>query len=127
MADRQTDSSDLDEPSRRRGYLGWSDDQFHKKGAGTYSINNKRLLELFGFDRFDERGNQTPDGKFDDLIGYNYESETAEIIFPVIEPFGENIPPELSEYKYDWIYDTTKTFLSLPDNYFVIKGKYSPR
>ena len=96
-------------------------------GSETNSINNKRLLELFGFDRFDERGNMTPDGKFDDLIGINYESKTAEIIFPVIEPFGENIPPELSEYKYDWIYDTTKTYLSLPENYFVIKGRYSPR
>jgi hypothetical protein len=96
-------------------------------GSETNSINNKRLLELFGFDKFDESGNQSPDGKFDDLIGYNYESETAEIIFPVIQPFGENIPPDLNEYKYHWIYDTVKTYLSLPDNYFVIKGKYRPR
>jgi cell surface protein SprA len=96
-------------------------------GSETNSINNKRLLELFGFYKFDESGNQSPDGKFDDLIGYNYESETAEIIFPVIQPFGENIPPDLNEYKYHWIYDTVKTYLSLPDNYFVIKGKYRPR
>jgi len=96
-------------------------------GSETNSINNRRLLELFGFDRFDEKENETPDGKFDDLMGINYESKTAEIIFPVIEPFGENVPPELSEYKYDWIYDTTKAYLSLPDNYFVIKGKYRPR
>jgi hypothetical protein len=44
----------------------------------------------------------------------------------VLEPFGANIPPELEDYKYELIYDTTKTFLILPENYFVLKGKYNP-
>jgi len=95
-------------------------------GSTTNSINNKRLLELFGFDKFNESGGLMPDGKFDNLPGYTYERRTSEIIFPVIEPFGDNIPTELSEYKYDRIYDTTKTYLFLPENYFVIKGKYRP-
>jgi hypothetical protein len=94
-------------------------------GTETNSINGKRLLELFGFDRLNE-GGFGPDGKFDNFPGVTYERRSSEIIFPVLEPFGENIPTELIDYKYNLIYDTTKTFLSLPANYFIIKGKYTP-
>jgi hypothetical protein len=95
-------------------------------GSESNSINNVRLLELFGFDKLNENGALGSDGKFDGRIGYNYESRTSEIIFPVIEPFGDNIPALLNEYKYDSIYDTVKSYLTLPENYFVIKGKYKP-
>ncbi|MCW8996915.1 MAG: hypothetical protein OQK77_13960, partial [Psychromonas sp.] len=95
-------------------------------GTETNSINNVRLLELFGFDKLAENGAPVPDGKFDNRPGFTYEHRISEIIFPVLEPFGENIPQELTDYKYNWIYDTTKTFLSLPENYFIIKGKYQP-
>lgn len=95
-------------------------------GSETNSINNVRLLELFGFDKVKEDGSLEADGKFDNRIGYNYEPRTSEIIFLVIEPFGDNIPPLLNEYKYDSIYDTVKTYLTLPENYFIIKGKYKP-
>lgn len=103
-------------------------DIYLKRADGTESnsINNVRLLELLGFDKIKEDGSLGSDGKFDNRIGYNYEPITSEIIFPVIEPFGDNIPSLLSEYKYDLIYDTVKTYLSLPENYFIIKGKYKP-
>lgn len=92
----------------------------------TNKINNKRLLELFGFDRFDETGNNEPDGKFDQRPGLNFNPRTGELIFPVLEPFGSNIPEELYNYKYQGIYDTLKSLLSLPGNYFIIKGKADP-
>ena len=95
-------------------------------GTETNSINNTRLLELFGFDKFHANGGPGPDGKFDTIPGLTYERKSSEIILPVLEPFGSNIPQELEDYKYDLIYDTTKTFLSLPANYFIIKGKYKP-
>jgi hypothetical protein len=95
-------------------------------GSESNSINNVKLLELFGFDKIKEDGSSGADGKFDGRIGYNYESRTSEIIFPVIEPFGNNIPTLLNEYKYDSIYDTVKSYLTLPENYFIIKGKYKP-
>ena len=104
-------------------------DIYLKKADGmeTNSINNRRLLELFGFDKFHENGGPGPDGKFDEIPpGLTYERKSSEIIFPVLEPFGENIPTELIDYKYNLIYDTSKTFLSLPANYFIIKGKYKP-
>ena len=95
-------------------------------GTETNSVKGKRLLELFGFDTFHENGDSGPDGKFDNFPGITYERESSEIIFPVLEPFGLNIPQTLEEYKYDLIYDTAKTYLTLPANYFVIKGKYNP-
>jgi cell surface protein SprA len=103
-------------------------DIYLKKSDGSESntINNVRLLELFGFDKFTQNGNVGPDGKFDNRIGYNFEPRTSEIIFPVIEPYGNNIPSTLNEYKYQEIYDTTKVHLSLPANSFIIKGKYKP-
>jgi hypothetical protein len=103
-------------------------DIFLKRSDGSESntINNVRLLELFGFDIIKANGDNGPDGKFDNRIGYNFNPITSEIIFPVIEPFGNNIPSELTEYKYQAIYDTVKIALSLPGDYFIIKGKYKP-
>ena len=103
-------------------------DIYLKKSDGSESntVNNVGLLELFGFDKFTQNGNVGADGKFDNRIGYNFEPRTSEIIFPVIQPFGINIPSTLNEYKYQEIYDTTKIHLSLPTNSFIIKGKYKP-
>lgn len=95
-------------------------------GSETNTINSIRLLELFGFDKFNENAMLGPDGKFDNRIGINFEPRTSEIIFPVIQPFGNNIPKSLSEYEYQAIYDTLKTYLSMPSNSFIIKGKYKP-
>jgi cell surface protein SprA len=101
-------------------------DIYLKKSDGTESntINNIRLLELFGLDRLSENGTAVPDGKYDYYPGMNFEPRTSEIIFPVIQPFGNNIPFVLDEYKYQAIYDTMKTFLSMPGNSFIIRGKY---
>lgn len=95
-------------------------------GSESNSINNVGLLELFGFDMLTENRSPGSDGKFDNRIGFNFDPRTSEIIFPVIQPFGKNIPPMLNEYKYQAIYDTIKTFLSLPGNSFIIRGKYKP-
>jgi len=95
-------------------------------GTETNSINNIRLLELFGFDKMKVNGASGSDGKFDNRIGYTYEPRTSEILFPVIQPFGNNIPSILNEHNYQAIYDTLKAFLSLPSNNFTIKGKYKP-
>lgn len=95
-------------------------------GSESNMINNIRLLELFGFDKLNENLISVPDGKFDNRLGINFEFRTSEIIFPVIQPFGNNIPSLLNGYKYQAIYDTLKTYLSLPGNSFIIKGKYKP-
>jgi cell surface protein SprA len=103
-------------------------DIYLKRADGTESnlINNVRLLELFGLDKLNADVSPGADGKFDYRPGITFRPQTSEIIFPVIEPFGNNIPSILSEYKYQAIYDTFKTLLTLPDNRFIIKGKYKP-
>ena len=103
-------------------------DIYLKKSDGTElnSINNVRLLELFGFDRFNEDGTPGSDGRFDNRAGINFNPLTAEIIFPVLQPFGNNIPHALNDYKYQAFYDTVKFYLSIPGNSFNIKGKYKP-
>lgn len=93
-------------------------------GSEINAINNIRLLELFGFDKFTEDGAFGGDGKFDNRAGINFEPRTSEIIFPLLQPFGINIPSILNDYKYQGIYDTIKYSLSVPDNRFIIKGKY---
>jgi hypothetical protein len=69
-------------------------DIYLKKSGGTETntINGMRLLVLFGFDKIKEDGGLGPDGKFDGRIGFNYIPQRAEIIFPVIQPFGGNLP-----------------------------------
>lgn len=103
-------------------------DIYLKRADGTESnlLNNVKLLELFGLDKLNADGSLGADGKFDYLPGITFRPQTSEIIFPVIEPFGNNIPSILSEYKYQAIYDTFRTLLTLPDNRFIIKGKYKP-
>lgn len=95
-------------------------------GSETNKIADKGLLELFGFDKINENGEAVPDGKFDSRIGLNYDPKTSQIFFPVLQPFGLNIPTSLTEYKYQAIYDTLKQYLILPENHFVIRGKFKP-
>ena len=95
-------------------------------GSETDKINNIGLLELFGFDRVNKEGIPGSDGKFDDIPGINYDPRTGQIIFPVIQPFGNNIPALLRDYKYQAIYDTLKSYLTMPGNSFIIRGEYKP-
>ena len=71
---------------------------------------NVKLLQAFGLDQQGEGGNANPDDVFDWRPGYTIFPETGEIIFPMLEPFGKNIPPALKDFTFQLIYDTTKTF-----------------
>ncbi|MFA6599259.1 MAG: hypothetical protein WCS69_16170 [Ignavibacteriaceae bacterium] len=93
-------------------------------GSETNTIDNVRLLELFGFDKEEETGLPGHDGRFDRKPGITFNPEMAQIIFPVLEPFGNNIPSQLKNYKYQALYDSVKTYLSSPGTSFVIRGKY---
>jgi len=72
-------------------------------------INGVKLLQAFKLDQVGSGGSITPDNVFDWRPGYTIFPETGEIIFPSLQPFGNDIPPELGEqYKYQKVYDTTK-------------------
>ncbi len=92
------------------------------------NYNGKKLLQEFGFDKLDDSGIGNPDGAFDFVEGRTIISETGEIIFPVLEPFGNDLPEGLPDsIKYNSIYDTTKTFAQqdVTKNKFIMKGEYS--
>lgn len=70
-----------------------------------------RFLNAFGLDLLDASGQTNPDNKFDYRPGITIFPVTGEIVFPTLQPFGNNIPPGLTNsFRYDSIYTTSKTF-----------------
>ncbi len=92
-------------------------------------IQGKRLLQIFGLDRTDASGTSTkPDGEFDFFSGKTILPKTGEIIFPVLQPFGIQLPSGLPDsLKYQSVYDTTVTYAKQDreKDRFLIKGHYS--
>jgi len=59
--------------------------------AITYGEEEINLLNLFGFDFYKEGGEKGEDGKFDFEPGITIDQKRGEIIFPALEPFGDNL------------------------------------
>lgn len=86
-------------------------------------------LELFNLDvtNTDGTSNQ-PDGAFDFKPGLTIFPETGEIVFPVLEPFGEEFPSDLPEdRRYQEVYDEQVEFArqEKTKDKFLITGEYS--
>ncbi|MFC2083422.1 cell surface protein SprA [Bacteroidota bacterium] len=92
-------------------------------------LNGLKLLDLFGLDKTDASGTSTsPDGAFDFIPMRTIDAFNGEIIFPVLEPFGDNLPSELSDsLAYHAVYDTTRNFAKQDKtkDKFLIVGEYS--
>jgi len=91
---------------------------------------NVRLLNAFGFDNYDAADQANPDNVFDWRTNLTIIPQTGEIIFPVLEPFGRNIPTDLQNgdsLKFQLVYDTTKTFAQQQKvkDKWILTGKYS--
>lgn len=90
-------------------------------------VSDKPLLQLMNLDRLDSNQEPNSDGLFDYIEGYTVESSTGKIIFPVAEPFGENLArkignPALAEpFLYRELYDSTLVVA----RQFADKNKYS--
>ena len=107
------------------------DIKYRQEGSEpTDEINGVKLLNAFGLDVTDESGtSSTPDNKFDFFPGRTVFTATGEIVFPTLQPFGNNFPSDKLDpaYKYQAVYDSTVTF-ARQDNAkdkFVISGSYS--
>lgn len=96
-------------------------------------LGNVKLLNAFGLDLQDASGGSQPDGLFDFRDQLTIMSETGEIIFPVLEPFGRNLPqalnslPNYDSLKYNDVYDTSVTFAKnnkVRDKWIMV-GKFS--
>ena len=104
-----------------------------EEGQNTKS---KLWLQILGLDDLDAQQNKQPDGYFDYLEGITIDSNNGILIFPSLEPFGEDMAKQFlpgeqslsSRYVYQPLYDSTQTtaqqlFPSL--NRYVISGTYS--
>lgn len=91
------------------------------------------LLNLLNLDRLNNQGDPQADGRFDFVEGVTINSQQGKIIFPVLEPFGDDLKPMFGgdkalerKYLYKVLYDSTKNIaMQFPQyNRFLLKGTY---
>lgn len=107
--------------------------------TGTYlnyipegKINKQILLRVMNLDRLDNQNQPNPNGFFDYVEGYTVISQTGQIIFPVVEPFGSYLRSKFEndaiadKYVFQELYDSTKTVAQqiAEKNKFRLKGEY---
>ncbi|MEX1139073.1 MAG: cell surface protein SprA [Bacteroidota bacterium] len=98
-----------------------------QEAVTTITVMDKQinLLNLFGLDLYTSAGDQKEDGIFDFDPGITIDQKRGEIIFPSLEPFGDNLRKRLVEllkptsaelpavlaaadsFAVDLVYDTT--------------------
>jgi len=98
------------------------------QNAQTVGVSDKTLLNLLDVDRLDQSQFITPegDGYFDYVEGATVNSEKGYILFPTVEPFGEDLEAKLTNaddaiYIFNELYEITK---SEAKNNFQQKDKY---
>lgn len=95
-------------------------------------INGIPLVKVVGLDQLNSQQDRRSDGVFDFLQGTTIITSNGRVIFPVREPFGENLrqqftnPDIAKKYVYDVLYDSTLTVAQqFPElNKFRLKGSY---
>ena len=96
------------------------------------NISNMPLLQVMNLDRIDSNQESNSDGFFDFIEGYTVQSSNGKIIFPVAEPFGENLERRIgnkdlaSQYVYKELYDSTLVVARqfADKNKFSLVGEY---
>ena len=108
------------------------DFQIKRQASGqpdATDLNGQRFLTAFGLDLYDASGtNRTPDNLFDWRPNITVMPSTGEIIFPVLQPFGRNLPKGFTaDLAYQDIYDTSLTFAQqvTSKDKWLLTGKYS--
>jgi len=96
--------------------------------------NGKMWIQILGLDRLNQQEDKKPDGYFDFLEGQLIDSQNGRIVFPYIEPFGQDLENILGnnqsltdKYVYKPLYDSTKAIAQqyFPNlNRYVIAGTY---
>ena len=96
------------------------------------NLTDKPIINLLRLDQLNAQQERKADGIFDFLPGITIITSNGKIIFPVREPFGEDLRDKFSNndiannYVYDILYDSTLTIAQqFPEyNKFRIKGSY---
>jgi len=112
---------------------------YHNDSIGTYinylpdsRIEGHILLEVVNLDKLNKQRDPYKDGIFDYVEGITVNSNSAHIIFPVLEPFGKSLADSLQDqkfidkYVFQTLYDSTKTFAEqdAEHNKFLITGSF---
>ncbi len=93
------------------------------------------ILRLVGLDNLNQNNDRQQDGNFDFIEGKTIDTRNGNIIFPVLEPFGEQMEKNFldnettlkDKYVYDTLYRTTKADAELVaslNKYFIL-GSFS--
>ena len=91
------------------------------------------LLTDLNLDRLNFQNDPQPDGVFDYVEGITIAPQQGRIIFPVLEPFGNDLKPALgsdpvlaNKYLYRILYDSTKTVARQfqQNNRYIMRGTY---
>ena len=104
------------------------------QNAQTAGISDRTLLNVFNIDKLDQNEFSVPegDGYFDYIENLTVNSNQGYIIFPSVEPFGENLQSVFTDtgdaiYIFDELYNNTQSEsrnnFQNKDKYF-IKGYY---
>ncbi|MEX0811553.1 MAG: cell surface protein SprA [Chitinophagales bacterium] len=98
------------------------------------SLQGKPLIGVLNLDNLNNQLDPQPDGIFDYYPGVTINPQNGRIIFPVLEPFGDNLRDAFASgeedlannYVYDLLYDSTKIIAQqFPEfNRYVISGTY---
>jgi len=101
------------------------------EGVNTKNIP---LIELFGLDQLNPNNDPQPDGNFDFVEGLTITTESGNIIFPVLEPFGSDLDKFFTDGEQDLkdrfvfqeLYDGTRADAQLNalKNKFFVKGQF---
>lgn len=97
---------------------------------------NKLWIQLTGLDRLNPAQAQQPDGYFDFLPGLTIDTDYGRVMFPLVEPFGDDLAAQfipgvedalIEKYAFHALYDSTKALAQqlFPNkNRYLIKGTY---
>lgn len=97
-------------------------------------LKDTPLLRVMGLDKLNQNNDPQVDGNFDFVEGVTVDSKNGNIIFPVLEPFGQSLkaqfnPEEITlvdKYVFDKLYSQTKADaiqLTGKDKFF-LKGSF---
>jgi cell surface protein SprA len=93
----------------------------------------KPLISVLGLDNANQQLEPTPDGVFDFIPDVTIYPTSGKIIFPEVEPFGQDLrdkfktdPTRANYYAYDALYDSTKFVAQTQTqfNKFYLRGSY---
>ncbi|MHC1703700.1 MAG: cell surface protein SprA [Tenuifilaceae bacterium] len=79
------------------------------------NIKDKPLISVLNLDNLNSQLDPSPDGVFDFIDGVTITAQNGKVIFPVLEPFGNDLAarignPSIAEkYIYQELYDSTLT------------------